>query len=523
MGFVACSTQMCRRGRKRKLVCLSIRSTATHVADPDAMLQGVDMLVNESAGHWRALLYVHDDDGVCDGRGRKTEDAGGGARQAEIRSMVFESKDRRWTARDSGSPDIFQMPIRHGMTIGESSRSSSMARMGIGADLVVVPLKNWRREAVVRSDRIALDQPFPNMRNLLQATLYPGVGAIEGTNLSVGRGTGTLFEQLGAPWIDGVQLSGALNARRLFRRQLLSRAVSGLEQIRKRRNARVSSWSCRPMASRSGRSGSAWRLRRRCTSRYGSTFELEAAERLFGSKDALTRIRAGDDPEAIAASWAVGELPIASSLSASSPLPTFLQHYRRTLLRDDLGSTVTGRDAELAVDQLIALGGEFAIPMMSEGDLIGLLIVGPKRSGDAYFSDDLELLSTLSHQAVIAMRNAQLYRQVVLVNEYVENILATMESGVVATDSLRTITLCNKAAERMTGTTAETLRSQGIGKLPDALREPLEATLGDGQPQTQLESALVDDAGRVIPVVCATSPLKDRAGAVLGELSSSAI
>jgi two-component system sensor histidine kinase AtoS len=52
--------------------------------------------------------------------------------------------------------------------------------------------------------------------------------------------------------------------------------------------------------------------------------------------------------------------------------------------------------------------------------------------------------------------------------------------------------------------------------LPDALREPLEATLGDGQPQTQLESALVDDAGRVIPVVCATSPLKDRAGAVLG-------
>ncbi len=174
------------------------------------------------------------------------------------------------------------------------------------------------------------------------------------------------------------------------------------------------------------------------------------------------------------------KLPIASSLSASSPLPTFLQHYRRTLLRDDLGSTVTGRDAELAIDQLIALGGEFAIPMMSEADLIGLLIVGPKRSGDAYFSDDLELLSTLSHQAVIAMRNAQLYRQVVLVNEYVENILATMESGVVATDSLRTITLCNKAAERMTGTTAEALRSQGIGKLPDALREPLEATLGMG-------------------------------------------
>ena len=53
------------------------------------------------------------------------------------------------------------------------------------------------------------------MRNLLQATLYPGIGAIEGTNLSVGRGTDTPFEQLGAPWIDGVQLSDALNARRI--------------------------------------------------------------------------------------------------------------------------------------------------------------------------------------------------------------------------------------------------------------------------------------------------------------------
>ena len=51
------------------------------------------------------------------------------------------------------------------------------------------------------------------MRNLLQATLYPGIGAIEETNLSVGRGTDTPFEQIGAPWIDGVQLAEALNAR----------------------------------------------------------------------------------------------------------------------------------------------------------------------------------------------------------------------------------------------------------------------------------------------------------------------
>ena len=204
------------------------------------------------------------------------------------------------------------------------------------------------------------------------------------------------------------------------------------------------------------------------------------------------------------------------SIPTSSALPMFLQRQGGTLLRDDLGSAVRGREAELAIEQLAALGGEFVIPMKSEGDLIGLLIVGPKRSGDAYFADDLELLSTLSDQAVIAMRNAQLYRQVVLVNEYVENILATMESGVVATDFTRNITLCNKAAERMTGATADTLRSQGVVKLPEALKEPLEATLNDGQARTQLESALIDDVGRVTPIVCATSPLRDRVGTVLG-------
>jgi PAS domain S-box len=210
------------------------------------------------------------------------------------------------------------------------------------------------------------------------------------------------------------------------------------------------------------------------------------------------------------------KLELIESIPITSTLPAFLQEYGRTLLRDDLGSAVRGREAELAIEQLAALGAECVIPMMSEGDLIGLLVVGPKRSGDAYFSDDLELLSTLSHQAVIAMRNAQLYRQVVLVNEYVENILATMESGVVATDFTRNITLCNKAAERMTGATVETLRSQGVVKLPEALKDPLEATLNDGQARTQIESVLIDDVGRVTPIVCATSPLRDRAGTVLG-------
>ncbi len=205
-----------------------------------------------------------------------------------------------------------------------------------------------------------------------------------------------------------------------------------------------------------------------------------------------------------------------NSLASASGLPLFLETHRRGFLRDDLGTTVSGSEAERAVAELNKLGAEVAIPFMSEDTLLALLIIGPKLSGDAYFSDDLELLSTLSNQAAIAMQNAQLYRQVLLANEYIENILGTMENGVVAIDSLRHITLCNKAAERMTGLTALSLRHQGGRQLPDALWSPLEATLIDGHARTQLESALIDDAGRAVPVVCATSPLRDKLGTILG-------
>ena len=75
--------------------------------------------------------------------------------------------------------------------------------------------RNWRRDDWFDETGLPWINPSPNMRNLMQATLYPGIGAIETTNISVGRGTDTPFEQIGAPWIDGVALAEALNDRRL--------------------------------------------------------------------------------------------------------------------------------------------------------------------------------------------------------------------------------------------------------------------------------------------------------------------
>ncbi len=104
------------------------------------------------------------------------------------------------------------LPVRHGMTIGELARYYNGER-GIGAQLTVVPMEGSERGDWLDSTGVLWVNPSPNMRSLTEAALYPGVGLIEGTNISVGRGTDTPFELVGAPWIDARQLAEYLNAR----------------------------------------------------------------------------------------------------------------------------------------------------------------------------------------------------------------------------------------------------------------------------------------------------------------------
>ena len=93
------------------------------------------------------------------------------------------------------------LPVRHGMTVGELARMFQ-AEMGWEVDLHVVPMSGWRRGEYFDETGLLWVDPSPNMRNLNQAILYPGIGLLETTNLSVGRGTDTPFERIGAPWLD---------------------------------------------------------------------------------------------------------------------------------------------------------------------------------------------------------------------------------------------------------------------------------------------------------------------------------
>lgn len=106
------------------------------------------------------------------------------------------------------------IPVRHGMTVGELAGLFNEQRK-IGADLRVVKMENWRRGMWLDATGQTWVNPSPNMRSLTEATLYPGVGLLETTNVSVGRGTDTPFEVVGAPWLDGRKLAVYLNGRAL--------------------------------------------------------------------------------------------------------------------------------------------------------------------------------------------------------------------------------------------------------------------------------------------------------------------
>jgi uncharacterized protein YbbC (DUF1343 family) len=104
------------------------------------------------------------------------------------------------------------IPIRHGMTLGELAQMYNAERK-IGAQLRVIPMQGWLRGDWFDSTGIVWINTSPNLRSVNEAELYPGVGIVEGTNVSVGRGTDTPFEVLGAPWIEPRAFSDYLNGR----------------------------------------------------------------------------------------------------------------------------------------------------------------------------------------------------------------------------------------------------------------------------------------------------------------------
>ena len=197
------------------------------------------------------------------------------------------------------------MPIRHGMTMGELARLYNEERK-IGADLTVVAMEGWKRDYWYDDTGLTWINPSPNMRNLNQAALYPGIGAIEYSNISVGRGTDQPFEQIGAPWIDGPRLAAALNARRLAGIRFYPITFTP-------KASKYANEECRGVfmvitnraALQPTRVG--LEMVGALSSLFGEKYDLENAWRLVGSQDILARVRPGQDPVVVASAWSADE------------------------------------------------------------------------------------------------------------------------------------------------------------------------------------------------------------------------
>jgi uncharacterized protein YbbC (DUF1343 family)/CubicO group peptidase (beta-lactamase class C family) len=197
-----------------------------------------------------------------------------------------------------------QTPVRHGMTMGELARMFNAERQ-IDAQLAVIPMQGWLRGDWFDSTGLLWINPSPNMRSLAEAILYPGIGMIEATNLSVGRGTDTPFELLGAPWIDPMQLAKYLNGREIDGVRFVpvrfhpasstyaNQDCAGVNLLLTDRDALDSPELGLEIASA-------------LQTLYPEKYRVGDLDLLMRSKNSLDALRAGEDPRRIAQDWRDG-------------------------------------------------------------------------------------------------------------------------------------------------------------------------------------------------------------------------
>jgi uncharacterized protein YbbC (DUF1343 family) len=204
-----------------------------------------------------------------------------------VEGPVLDAANRSFTGYFAG------LPLRHGMTIGELARLFN-AENKIGADLTVVPMRDWHRGDWFDSTGLPWVNPSPNMKSLNAATLYPGLAMLEySKNYSVGRGTDAPFEQIAAPFIVGPELAAFLNQREIPGVRVYPTTVGTEPGIRFVVTGRDVFDSARLGLEVAGA----------LHSLYPGKLDYALDRRLVGSDDVIRRIEAGEDPRTIQAAF----------------------------------------------------------------------------------------------------------------------------------------------------------------------------------------------------------------------------
>ena len=195
----------------------------------------------------------------------------------------------------------FPLPVRYGMTVGELARMFNSENR-IGADLHVIKMKNYRRDYWYDETGLLWVNPSPNIHGLAEAVLYPGVAMVEGANVSVGRGTATPFELLGAPWVHAREFASYLDSRKTNGVRFVpvdftprsdvfkNRKCHGVRIILEDRNSLNTALLGIEIVN------ALYRL-------YPEDFHLDQTLHMIGSRKAVQSIKDGLDPKIIVRQW----------------------------------------------------------------------------------------------------------------------------------------------------------------------------------------------------------------------------
>lgn len=195
----------------------------------------------------------------------------------------------------------FPLPVRYGMTAGELASLFNIEN-NIGAKLHVIPMNGYRRDTWFDDSGLPWINPSPNIRSLTQAILYPGVAIVEAANLSVGRGTETPFEVVGAPWISGTRLAKYLKQRKIP-------GVDFEAATFEPRSDRFRSQRCEgvrlQLTDRAAFNGPVLGLELAAALHqlYPGTFEIDRTLNMLGSPAVVDAIKQSQDPQEIRRNW----------------------------------------------------------------------------------------------------------------------------------------------------------------------------------------------------------------------------
>lgn len=198
--------------------------------------------------------------------------------------------------------DSAAVPVRHGMTMGELARYMN-GELHLDAPLTVIAMEGWQRGDWYDSTGLTWINPSPNLHTVTEEALYTGLGLIETTNISVGRGTDTPFELVGAPWVHERDLAAYLNARRLPGVRFVPTTFTpdkpspyggelchGVNLVVTARNELDGPELGMEIAS------ALHKL-------YPATYRLDRVGRLLGNQQVETELKAGMDPQHVAEGW----------------------------------------------------------------------------------------------------------------------------------------------------------------------------------------------------------------------------